>query len=256
VLWNPLLLFETAGNGHNDVAMVFFVLLALVLEQRERHLPPVLALTVSALFKFVSLLLLPPLVLYIAMNFGAQTRRELIQALGLSVALVGAAYCPFWDGLATLRALRELAGMMANSPAAVLAQLLEGRLGASDAKFTTRCFMTLAFGAVYCAAALVFSGNPIAAVLADRRRAAVAVVFSLTAALMYVPVIFGWQRYFMQWGPTWPHRLAVLTVFPLPLLIWLWAVRPWPSIPVRRAEDGRKYRRSGEILDGPVTNGS
>jgi len=271
VLWNPLLLFETAGNGHNDVAMVFFVLLALVLEQRERHLAAVLALTASVLFKFVSLLLLPPLVLYIALNFGSKTRRELIQALGLSGALVAAGYFPVWDGFATLHALREQAGMMANSPAAVMAQLLESRVAAADAKVMTKWFMTLAFGAVYCAAlvrpALEFRRNhfeihlrfagsfiglvevlfdvvflyllfafwfqtwyliwlvPIAAILADRRRAAVAVMFSLTAALMCVPTGFGWQRYFMQSGPTWPHRLAVLTVFPLPLLAWLWAVR-------------------------------
>ncbi len=285
VLWNPLLQFETAGNGHNDGAMIFFVVLALLFAQRGRYLPSILALTASALFKFVSVLLLPPLLLYIALNTGVERRQVLLQAVGLSAALVVLAYGPFWEGTGTLSGVREQAGMLANSPAAVIARLLELHATATSGASITKWLMALGFGAVYLGVnvrpvlerrdaqvaiflrpARSFAGLltvtfdvlflyllfgswfqpwyiiwlvPIAAVLADWRRAAVAVVFSLTAALMYVPVIFGWQRYFSLWDSTWPHRLAVLTVFPFPLLTWFCAVRGWPAtmprLPTRTA---------------------
>ncbi len=262
VIWNPLLIFEVAGNGHNDIAMAFFVMLALVLEQRELHLPAVLALTASALFKFVSLLLLPPLVVYVALNFGPRGRRELALALPLAGALGVLAYLPFWQGTETFHALKAHAGMVANSPAAVLAGFLVHSMSPPDARFLAKWVLVLAFGAGYIILLLrpVRSHDalvtvmvdavflylvlaafwfqpwylawllPLAALIPDRRRALAAAAFTLSAALMYIPVDFAWQTYFLQSGPDWPHRLAVLTVFPLPVLLWIWSsgVR-WPS---------------------------
>ena len=57
--WNPLVLFEVAGNGHNDAVVVMFMLLAvyaLVLARRWAILP---ALVAGALTKFVPILLVP-----------------------------------------------------------------------------------------------------------------------------------------------------------------------------------------------------
>jgi hypothetical protein len=57
--WNPLVLFEVAGNGHNDAIVIMFMLagvLALVLARRWAILP---ALIAGALTKFVPILLVP-----------------------------------------------------------------------------------------------------------------------------------------------------------------------------------------------------
>jgi hypothetical protein len=59
--WNPLVLIEFAGNGHNDAALVFFLLgaiAALVATQRRPWLVA-LCLALSVLTKFITLLVIP-----------------------------------------------------------------------------------------------------------------------------------------------------------------------------------------------------
>ena len=70
--WNPLVLLESALNGHNDVFMLTFVLLGILLlaraEQRGEllhargYLPPILAFTLAVLVKFP---ILPVLAAYL-----------------------------------------------------------------------------------------------------------------------------------------------------------------------------------------------
>ncbi len=57
--WNPLLLFETAANGHNDSVMMFFVLLAIHLLLQHRPSLSIIALTGSVMIKFITIILLP-----------------------------------------------------------------------------------------------------------------------------------------------------------------------------------------------------
>ena len=57
--WNPLLLYEVAVNGHNDVTMMAFALLGVLMWQLERPYLMVAALTMSFLVKIPTLPLLP-----------------------------------------------------------------------------------------------------------------------------------------------------------------------------------------------------
>jgi len=57
--WNPLLLFETAANGHNDSVMMFFVLLAIHFLLKHRASLSIIALTCSVMIKFITIILLP-----------------------------------------------------------------------------------------------------------------------------------------------------------------------------------------------------
>jgi hypothetical protein len=59
--WNPLTLIEFAGNGHNDVVLVFFLLAALAAHMAERRRPALVALclALSVLTKFITLLIVP-----------------------------------------------------------------------------------------------------------------------------------------------------------------------------------------------------
>lgn len=59
--WNPLTLIEFAGNGHNDAALVFFLLAAVAAQVAPRRRPALVALflTLSILTKFITLLVVP-----------------------------------------------------------------------------------------------------------------------------------------------------------------------------------------------------
>ena len=98
--WNPLLLFEFAGSGHNDSLMMTFVLLAAVLVAHRAYWPSVLALSAAALIKVAAVLALPLL----AVHWAAQQRTWLarlgvlaiatLSSLGLAVLL----YLPWYSG--------------------------------------------------------------------------------------------------------------------------------------------------------------
>lgn len=57
--WNPVLLYETWGNGHNDIAMMFWVLLAALLISQKQYSLGTLSLVAGTLIKFIPLLLIP-----------------------------------------------------------------------------------------------------------------------------------------------------------------------------------------------------
>jgi hypothetical protein len=117
--WNPLVLFEVAGNGHNDAVVVMFMLAgvyALVLARRWAVLP---ALAAGALTKFVPVLLVPVAIAAIWRDrlaiFGRRkgeesvpatrtlTRYDVLMNLAigavLSIGLGAILYAPFWTGL-------------------------------------------------------------------------------------------------------------------------------------------------------------
>ncbi|MBV9280267.1 MAG: DUF2029 domain-containing protein [Chloroflexi bacterium] len=104
VAWNPLVLLETSLNGHNDVAMMLLVLLALLALARERTTIGVVLLTLSALIKYTSILLLPLFLVYGALRQPTPGRRlaYLAEAGGWALFLVVVAYAPFWHGTSTV----------------------------------------------------------------------------------------------------------------------------------------------------------
>ncbi|MBI3360528.1 MAG: DUF2029 domain-containing protein, partial [Chloroflexi bacterium] len=129
--WNPLVLYETAGNGHNDVVMVFCILSGLYLLSRERHIPAALALTAGATIKFIPILLLP---IALATGLRAQrtTRGRIIfglAALMACAALIVLLYAPFWRGGDPI-GLDRRSGMFTASLPAILQARLELSLGA------------------------------------------------------------------------------------------------------------------------------
>lgn len=56
---NPLVLFETFVGGHNDIVMVFFALLSLILLKEKRLFFSMVSLVLSVLIKFATLFLFP-----------------------------------------------------------------------------------------------------------------------------------------------------------------------------------------------------
>jgi hypothetical protein len=137
---NPLALYETLGNGHNDAVVIFWILAAVLAMVYRRYTLAVLALVAGTLFKFIPLLLLPA-ALALAwqelavrrgrLRFLAAARLALL-AGGASLALVVLAYAPFWHGLATLNIKGRMHLFSISSPAVVF-QALKPRLGSEPA---------------------------------------------------------------------------------------------------------------------------
>ncbi len=109
--WNPLCLVEFCASAHNDVVMLFFLLVGVYAIVRQRELWGLVAIAFSIATKVVPIALLPFYLLYCARRLraaGADGRTvawELGWRVGI-VALVGLALiAPFWAGPQTFGAL-------------------------------------------------------------------------------------------------------------------------------------------------------
>ena len=140
--WSPLLLFETVGNGHNDIAMMICVLAAIALMLRGRTQMAFAFFTLGALTKYVSAFFVPLWLVYELRHRALTSMRSQTEApatglpghigsLALSVKrmlgeldrgatvrlLAGATaigatlvvlfYAPFWDGIKTFDGLGQ-----------------------------------------------------------------------------------------------------------------------------------------------------
>ncbi len=129
--WNPLVLFEVAGNGHNDAVVVMFLLAAvylLVLAKQRAVLP---ALMAGVLTKFVPFVLVPPAVSSIWRDRACGRRSSFeafssllvggVLALGLAVVL----YAPFWEGPQSIGALGRQGLFTASIPRVIVDALMD-----------------------------------------------------------------------------------------------------------------------------------
>lgn len=130
IAWNPVVLIETLGNGHNDMSMVFWILLAAWLIYRRNFPLAILALVAGGLFKYIPVLLIPAaglIALRLLPNWSARLRFLLVTGAA-GAALVVLAYAPFWHGLSTLSALRR-ATLFTSSLPSILYYGLSALLG-------------------------------------------------------------------------------------------------------------------------------
>jgi hypothetical protein len=119
--WNPIVLYATWGNGHNEMAVVFWILLAAWLIFENRLTLAVLALVAGTLTKFIPVLLLPAVVAIAWRRLGSRRKRLNFLALTASLSLLMAAlaYAPFWEGVRTLTIGRRLMLFSSSIPAVI-----------------------------------------------------------------------------------------------------------------------------------------
>jgi hypothetical protein len=119
--WNPLVIFEIAGNGHNDAFVVMFLLAAVYLFVLARNTAVLPALMAGALTKFIPILLVPVAAAAIWRDrVGRQrdaagsrdNRRSYLLPLRalwvgtiVSVGVAVTLYAPFWEGPQSIGAL-------------------------------------------------------------------------------------------------------------------------------------------------------
>lgn len=123
--WNPVVLFETLGHGHNDIVMVFWTLAAIRAMLNRNYTMSILALLGGALVKFIPVLFLPAAGLLALRDLPDNRGRvRFLAVTGVaSIALLVAAYGPFWHGMATLGIDRRETLLTTSLPAFIWAWL-------------------------------------------------------------------------------------------------------------------------------------
>ena len=126
-LWNPMVIWELAGEGHNDAVMFVFMLAAMALILCERHIGGITALSLAILTKYVPVLLVPLCAAYAWRTTGSPGR--LLVRAGVAVALAAAVtvilFLPLWAGLDTFSGVRlnGAPGTTGSTPTVVLESL-------------------------------------------------------------------------------------------------------------------------------------
>ncbi len=100
VLWNPLMLYTTTGNGHNDAVMMLCALLGFYCLTRHHFTLAVLAQVTGALIKFIPALFIPFMLLaaWSALP-NLRARLKFLVVTGIAgAALIALSYARFWNG--------------------------------------------------------------------------------------------------------------------------------------------------------------
>lgn len=135
--WNPVVLWETIGNGHNDIVMVFFVLAAVLAILYRRYTLGVLALVIGTLVKFIPALMIPAAFLLALRDLRSWRTRAtfILVTASLALLLIVLSYAPFWDGPSVLSIQRRTKLFTTSLPTVVLL-ILQPKVGVEKATHT------------------------------------------------------------------------------------------------------------------------
>ncbi|MEP7286611.1 MAG: glycosyltransferase family 39 protein [Chloroflexota bacterium] len=155
--WNPLVVYMTAGTGHNDAVMTACIALSIYCLMRRWYVGSTVAAVLGALVKFIPILLVPIIAIVALRQLRGSTRlRYLALSALLCTVLVVSIYGPFWNGMSTLGIDRRTGlytGSVETLARQTLGPLLDGQIGSPSQTPNTNQVITLAvlvlFGAFY-----------------------------------------------------------------------------------------------------------
>lgn len=156
--WSPLLLWESAANGHNDIVMAFFAIFALERALRGSWAAALPLLALSILTKYVTVLLVPLFLIAAYRRDGRRCFRQVMAGGLISLFLAVLVTAPFWDGLRTFAGLAlhgDVTGArFTSSPGTLLASFLDGDrslpyIVSTAAASHVRLIMLLLFSGAY-----------------------------------------------------------------------------------------------------------
>ena len=253
VWWNPLVQFNTAGDGHNDITMLAVVMLALLLAQRGRWSLACAALVLSMSMKWASLILVPIFVIGALRAWGWRRWPEIVGGLAVGFGLAALLHAPFYAGPSTvLGSVPYIGGAFTTSIATVLRDVLLRVTDPSSAETGARLTAYAVFGLLYLREltriradfdSLVYACfqafflyllvgtlwfQPwyvvwlvgIGALLVGTPVAERTILLTFTAMLIHLVTGFGWR---LGWfgNLSLLHLTAVAVVFAAPLVLWL-----------------------------------
>jgi len=123
--WCPLVLWESAGNGHNDVLMTFFLAASLFAAVRRAYVWVLPLLMLSVLVKYTTALAVPVALVWLWRRPDVSYRDVLYGCL-LAALVMLVSFAPLYAGWDTVAALRRPGMTFILSPAT----LLDGALAA------------------------------------------------------------------------------------------------------------------------------
>ncbi|HVM70171.1 MAG TPA: hypothetical protein VMT91_00315 [Anaerolineales bacterium] len=221
--WNPLTIYDGLGNAHNDLVMIFFLLLGIYVVLRGHFSWGMLALMAGALVKIIPLVVLPlAWIAGLRELRSRQARLRFTLVTGLACAsLALAALAPFLNNWGRLKLLPTLSDLYTTSlPAFIQAQLL------LHLHLTQKSSQTIVADMAY-AALGVFILFQMVRIWKDTRPGGQPVVNRIPASapafiraatwtlLFYLIFTCDW---FQPWYSLWP--LALAAVLPEGTLTW------------------------------------
>ncbi len=225
--WNPLILYETLGNAHNDIVMVFFILLGVYAFLRGHSSWTMLALTAGALVKIIPFMLLPlAWIAGLRLLRSWQQRVRFTLTIGAACAgLILVTAAPFLNSWGSLKLIPTLTDLFTTSlPAFVQAQL-QPRIGVHSSQLIVAYAAYAILGVVILIqmrriwVALRSGTEPAQAMQqsqAGMQTVWLALVKAATATLLFY-LIFTCD-WFQAWYAIWPLGLAAL--LPEGPIIW------------------------------------
>jgi len=222
--WNPLMVFEVAGNGHNDSIVATFLLLAVYLFVIARRVAVLPALMAGVLTKFVPVLLVPAAIVAIwrdrarfgrsveSSGEGVPVRRRVLTAFEafsnlaiggvLSLGLGAVLYARFWQDLDSLGPQNRETLFTASLPKVAL-DVLVHNWGVNEATAQTIVRNTalglVGFVALALAALIFLKGN---ARTPEERQALIERTLSGFYEVIFVYLAFAtlwWQPWYLIW---------------------------------------------------------
>lgn len=147
--WNPLVLYETLGNGHNDIVMAFWILAAALALQHKRFTIAIAMLTIGGLVKYIPFLFIP-IAGMIALSSlpGIKARiKFLIFTIIIILVLLTAGFLPFWIGPETLSLARRAHLFTSSIPTIIYLKLIPfiGESAAGNSVSAVAALITLGF---------------------------------------------------------------------------------------------------------------
>jgi alpha-1,6-mannosyltransferase len=102
-LWNPLILVEFAGEGHNDAVMVLFAIAALASCASRRPALSIFMQLCGILSKYVSVLFVPAQLVYLwrTRQTAGRLALQILAAVLVAAAIAALLYAPLWAGAHT-----------------------------------------------------------------------------------------------------------------------------------------------------------
>lgn len=193
--WNPLVLIELIGNGHNDIVMILAILLAFAsaYHRKWHFLYP--ALAAAFLIKVTAILFAPFFSIYAVISLikcrSRVDNRRFILGAFLAIGMICLLYGLFWAGPDTIKHVsRAQLGTTINSPATAF--LVFSKFSGFSVENRVAVVMAIAYGlfiGVYLALLIFMGCNKLT--LAESCHDGIA-LFLFTAATWFWPWYLSW----------------------------------------------------------------
>lgn len=189
--WNPLVLFEGPGNGHNGIIMMFFVLLAIYFLVQRKWVWVLPALVASVLIKYISAILILPFLIYCwrSQPNGRARIRYLLSTSAISLGFFTVIVYPFFSIPTGLFDEANWYSMLAVPTLAF--HFLNRMVGEKDAKTWIMVSTSVAYLALYFLSLRYIR-------MEQKPRRLVLLCTWLTAAYLIIACVY-FQPWFIKW---------------------------------------------------------